>query len=159
MPLVVVGVAIPVVALRKAGIVFEALFIGMNRSKKQKYILPLTFRGTEVPIVEVIEGLKLLGRFLRGLDIRTQQLRDINPANLRGLLNLGCKGIPISRSTQELRASQPPVRIRLRINQCPQIVSGAPLLGGLRINTPIGVGVFLHFFPLAKQTLVRSSRV
>ena len=74
MPLVVVGVAIPVVALRKAGIVFEAMFIRMNRSKNQKDILALTFRGTEVPIVEVIEGLKLLGRFLRGLDIRTQQL-------------------------------------------------------------------------------------
>ena len=159
MPLVVVGVAIPVVALRKAGIVFEALFIGMNRSKKQKDVLTLTFRGTEVPIVEVIEGLKLLGRFLRGLDIRTQQLRDINAANLRRLLNLGCKGIPISRSTQKLRASQPPVCIRLRINQRPQIVSGAPLVGCLRISTPIGVGVFLHFFPLAKQTLVRSSRV
>lgn len=74
MSLVVVGVSIPVVALRKAGIVFEALFIGMNRSKKQKDILALTFRSTEVAIVEVIEGLKLLGRFLRGLDIRTQQL-------------------------------------------------------------------------------------
>ena len=73
MSLVVVEVAVPVVALREARIVFKASLLLQVGSKHEHDFFALFLSFVEVAVIEVVEGLELSCRFSRGRDIGLEQ--------------------------------------------------------------------------------------